>query len=68
MKITVISVVKNSADIIETFIRANGLFADNFVLVNNGSTDRTVDILNALTNGRWNNAKGYSYSTKYFCL
>lgn len=53
-KITVISVIKNSADIIETFIRANGVFADNFVLVNNGSTDRTMEILEALSKEGYN--------------
>lgn len=53
-KITVISVIKNSADIIETFIRANGIFADNFVLVNNGSTDRTMEILESLSKEGYN--------------
>ena len=45
MRITVIGMIKNSADIIETFIRANGLFADKFVLIDNESTDNTRKIL-----------------------
>lgn len=45
MNITVIGMIKNSADIIETFIRANGLFADRFVLIDNDSTDNTKRIL-----------------------
>lgn len=48
MKLTVVGMVKNSADIIETFIRGNGLYADNFVLIDNCSTDNTVNILNSL--------------------
>lgn len=54
MKITVIGMVKNSADVIETFIRANGLYADNFVLINNNSSDRTEEILGNLV------SEGYS--------
>ena len=46
--ITVIGMIKNAADIIETYIRANALVADNFVLLNNMCTDRTIDILNSL--------------------
>lgn len=49
MKITVIGMIKNSADIIESFIRGNGLFADNFILIDNGSTDNTMAILNSLS-------------------
>lgn len=48
MKITVIGMLKNSADVIETFIRANALYADNFILIDNGSTDRTNQILKSL--------------------
>lgn len=48
MKITVIGMVKNAADIIESFIRCNSTFADNYVLLNNMSTDRTCEILSSL--------------------
>lgn len=49
LKITVIGMIKNSADVIESFIRGNGEFADNFILIDNGSTDNTMNILNALS-------------------
>lgn len=52
--ITVIGLIKNAADVIETYIRANSLIADNFVLINNFSTDRTIEILNALQNEGFN--------------
>lgn len=48
MDITIVGMIKNSADVIETFIRANGLFADRFVLINNHSTDNTMTILSKL--------------------
>lgn len=47
-KIIAIGMVKNSADIIESFIRCNGVWADKFVILDNMSTDRTVEILNLL--------------------
>ncbi len=46
--ITAIGVIKNSADIIENCIRCNSNVADNFVLLDNMSTDRTVEILESL--------------------
>ena len=46
--ITAIGLIKNSADIIESFIRCNANVVDNFVLLNNMSTDRTMDILDSL--------------------
>lgn len=46
--ITIIGMTKNSADVIEQFIRGNGLYADNFVLINNASTDDTLDIIKNL--------------------
>lgn len=46
--ITAIGMIKNAADIIETFVRANGLVVDNFVLLDNMSTDNTVNILTRL--------------------
>lgn len=46
--ITAVSMVKNSADVIETMVRGNSLVADNFVVINNASTDNTVEILSKL--------------------
>ncbi|MBR5422089.1 MAG: glycosyltransferase family 2 protein [Lachnospiraceae bacterium] len=46
--ITAISVVKNSADVIESMVRGNAVVADNFVVLDNGSTDRTLEILEML--------------------
>jgi len=46
--IVVISRLKNSADIIETWVRANATVADKFVVVDNGSTDGTIGILKLL--------------------
>lgn len=48
MHITVVGMVKNAADIIESYIRANGLFADKFVLVDNDSNDNTRQIIENL--------------------
>ncbi|SCY05106.1 Glycosyl transferase family 2 [Lachnospiraceae bacterium XBB2008] len=46
--ITAVSMIKNSADVIETMIRGNALVADNFVIIDNSSTDRTREILASL--------------------
>ncbi len=46
--ITAVSMIKNAADVVETMIRGNALTVDNFVIVNNSSTDNTVKILNSL--------------------
>ena len=46
--IVVISRVKNSADIIESWVRGNSLVADKFVVIDNNSTDGTTEILTAL--------------------
>lgn len=48
MKITAIGVIKNAADVIEACIRGNSWLIDQFVLLDNMSTDRTVEILNSL--------------------
>ena len=47
-KITAMGMVKNAADVIETCIRANGLLVDNFVLLDNMCSDRTIEILEQL--------------------
>ena len=46
--IVIISRIKNSADIIESWIRANSAVADKFVLIDNHSSDGTVEILKLL--------------------
>lgn len=46
--IVVISRLKNSADIIETWVRANAAVADKFVVIDNGSSDGTPQILDRL--------------------
>jgi glycosyltransferase involved in cell wall biosynthesis len=46
--IVVISRLKNSADIIETWVRANAAVADKFVVADNGSVDGTPQILKML--------------------
>ncbi|MCR5249132.1 MAG: glycosyltransferase family 2 protein [Lachnospiraceae bacterium] len=43
--IVCIGVVKNAADVIESTIRGNAVWADRFVLYDNMSTDRTAEIL-----------------------
>lgn len=48
MKITAIGMVKNAADVIEACIRGNSWLIDQFVLLDNMSSDRTVEILQAL--------------------
>lgn len=40
--------MKNEEDIIERFIRVNGKIFDHFQIVDNGSTDRTLEILAGL--------------------
>lgn len=47
-KITAVGLIKNAADVIETYIRANGLLVDNFVLLDNMCSDRTIPILERL--------------------
>ena len=46
--IVVISRLKNSADIIETWVRANAAVADKFVVIDNESSDGTPQILQRL--------------------
>lgn len=45
MKFISVSLVKNEADIIELFIRVNSRVIDHFFIVDNGSTDHTVKII-----------------------
>lgn len=48
MRTVLISMVKNEADIIESFVRYHWQFVDYILIAENGSTDGTKEILNAL--------------------
>lgn len=48
MKLTAISMVKNEEDIIERFIRINSKVIDTFVIYDDNSSDRTLEILQNL--------------------
>ena len=48
MKIVSITMVKNEMDIIESFIRYNINIVDEMIILDNGSTDYTLDIINNL--------------------
>jgi hypothetical protein len=48
MKLVAIGMVKNEIDVVEAFVRHNLAFVDQFVLLDNGSTDGTLDVLRAL--------------------
>ncbi|MCR4989642.1 MAG: glycosyltransferase family 2 protein [Lachnospiraceae bacterium] len=46
--ITVVSMVKNAADVIEVMMRANSLIADSFVIIAHDNNDRTDEILDLM--------------------
>ena len=48
MKIISITTIKNEADIIESFVRYHLNIVDLMIILDNGSTDDTLDILNQL--------------------
>lgn len=48
-KIVVITMVKNEEDIIESFIRHSMTFADELILIDHDSIDRTSEILYSLS-------------------
>lgn len=50
MNIIGITIVKNEEDIIESFIRYNMKILDQLFIVDNGSTDGTLDIINSMIN------------------
>jgi hypothetical protein len=58
VKIAAVSVVKDECDIIELFIRLNAPFLDHHYIVDDGSSDTTVQILNLLK------AEGYPLSIR----
>lgn len=53
MKLVSISWVRNEADIIEAFIRHNAPLVERMVVIDNGSTDGTIDILRSLARERF---------------
>ena len=48
MRVVAISCVKNESDIVEAFVRHNAAFVDQLIVLDNGSTDETLRILNLL--------------------
>jgi glycosyltransferase involved in cell wall biosynthesis len=54
MKIVAVSRVRNEEDIIEPFIRHHDMLVDAHIVLDNGSTDRTVEILRSLRNEAFN--------------
>ncbi|MDN4620956.1 glycosyltransferase family 2 protein [Paenibacillus sp. PsM32] len=48
LKIFAITMIKNEADIIESFIRYHDNIFDGIVILDNGSTDNTLNIINSL--------------------
>ena len=48
MRCVSVSVVKNEADVIEAMVRHNAQFLDHMTIIDNGSTDGTLQILTAL--------------------
>jgi glycosyltransferase involved in cell wall biosynthesis len=50
MNIIAISMVKNEGDVIESFVRHNLKYVGRFIILDNGSTDGTLEILQELVN------------------
>lgn len=48
MKIVSFTMVNNEAEIIESFVRYNYNFVDQMVIIDNGCTDNTIEIINRL--------------------
>jgi glycosyltransferase involved in cell wall biosynthesis len=58
MRIAAVSVIKDECDIIELFIRLNAQFVDHHYIVDDGSSDATLEILSRLK------AEGYPLSVR----
>lgn len=54
MKLVAISRILDEADIIEAFIRHTAAFAEHHIILDNGSTDGTVEILHSLAKEGFN--------------
>lgn len=54
MKLFGFAMVKNEADIIESFVRINSLVLDEIHIIDDGSTDETITILTNLKNEGYN--------------
>lgn len=48
MRIASVSMIKNECDIIELFFRVNSRYVDHFLVIDNGSSDSTVEIVGLL--------------------
>lgn len=57
MKIILFTMVNNESEIIESFIRYNSNFVDKMVIIDNGCTDNTMEIVHLLQN------EGYKIDT-----
>lgn len=48
MKLVSVTIAKNESDIIELFLRHNATFLDKIVIIDNGSSDSTIDTVHTL--------------------
>ena len=48
MNIVSFTMVNNESEIIESFVRYNYNFVDQMVIIDNGCTDNTIEIINNL--------------------
>ena len=64
MKVVSITMVKNESDIIESFVRYYLNVVDEMIILDNGSTDETLKILNKLKDEKASIDKVHSLKTK----